>query len=233
MHILIINPNSTASMTRRIGEAAKRAARAGTQITAVNPKETPPSIQGREDGEAALPGLYALFEAEIVGKGGYDACIIACFDDTGLMELKAKSLVPVIGIGEAAYLAALLMGDKFSVVTTLSASVPVLQDNLLRYGFANRCAAVRASEVPVLALENDHENSRSLIAEEIRTSILDEKPAAVALGCAGMAELADGLTDEFGLPVIDGVSVAVGLAEMLQQLGLIKRERETRSIRER
>jgi len=216
MHILVINPNSTASMTRTIEAAAKTAAGAGTMITAVNPTDTPPAIQGAEDGEAALPGLFRLFQAEVVEKGGYDACIIACFDDTGLMALKRRSPVPVIGIGEAAFHAATLVGERFSVVTTLGVSVPVIEGNLAAYGFAGHCAKVRASEVPVLALETDKDASCETIAAEIAIALADDKPDAIVLGCAGMADLALTLSDRFRLPVIDGVAVAIALAEGLR-----------------
>jgi allantoin racemase len=207
-------------MTRAIGAAAERVARPGTRITALNPTDTPPAIQGAEDGEAALPGLFRLFDAEVVERGGYDACIVACFDDTGLMALKARSPVPVIGIGEAAYQAAMLLGTTFAVVTTLGVSVPVLEENLVAYGYAGRCTGVRASEVPVLALEDDREGSRARIAEEIGAALASERPEAVALGCAGMADLAAELSNEFQLPVIDGVVAAVAFAEALEQTGL-------------
>ena len=222
MHILVINPNSTASMTRSIAVAAQTAARPGTRVTAVNPAGTPPAIQGPEDGAAALPGLFALFEEEVLRGNGYDACIIACFDDTGLMELKGRSPIPVIGIGEAAYMTALLLGRRFSVVTTLGVSVPVLEGNIDSYGFSRRCASVRASEVPVLALEQDRHGSERRIAGEIAAAIAEDRPGAIALGCAGMADLAPRLSDEFDLPVIDGVAAAVAMAEMLGQLGLAR-----------
>lgn len=216
MHILVINPNSTEAMTRSIEAAAKAAAGKGTTITALNPHDTPPAIQGAEDGAAALPGLYRLFHAEVVEKGGYDACIIACFDDTGLMALKRRSPVPVIGIGEAAFHAATLLGERFSVVTTLGVSVPVIEGNLAAYGFAARCGKVRASEVPVLALETDKDASCETIAAEIAVAIADDKPDAIVLGCAGMADLALTLSDRFRLPVIDGVAAAIALAEGLR-----------------
>ena len=40
------------------------------------------------------------------------------------------------------------------------------------------------------------------------------------MGCAGMADLAQSLSDEHGLPVIDGVGAAVGLIEMLARNSL-------------
>lgn len=222
MHILVINPNSTASMTQSIAKAAEQAARTGTRVTACNPDNTPAAIQGPEDGEAALPGLRALFHAEIVERGGYDACIIACFDDTGLMELKALSPVPVIGIGEAAYLSAMLLGGRFSVVTTLAVSVPVLAGNIARYGFAERCSGVRASDIPVLELEKDRDGSKARIGAEIRLAIDTEKAEAIALGCAGMADLAAELSAAFDIPVIDGVAAAVSFVEALHQTGMTR-----------
>ncbi|SQI32269.1 Hydantoin racemase [Serratia plymuthica] len=40
------------------------------------------------------------------------------------------------------------------------------------------------------------------------------------LGCGGMADLARELTQELGIPVIDGVSAAVKMIESLHALGL-------------
>lgn len=225
MRILIINPNSTASMTHAIGRAGERAARAGTRITAINPTDTPPAIQGAADGEAALPGLLRLFD-ETMSDASHDACIIACFDDTGLMELKARASVPVIGIGEAAYMAALLMGARFSVVTTLPVSVPVLRGNIERYGFAERCASVRASDIPVLALDDDPAASATRIASQIDVCIREDGAQAIALGCAGMADLAADLTQRCGVPAIDGVAAAVAFAEALHQIGMAQGRRD-------
>ncbi|WP_319529877.1 aspartate/glutamate racemase family protein [uncultured Cohaesibacter sp.] len=215
MHILVINPNSTAAMTKSIGEAAQQTVREGTRITAVNPTDTPPAIQGPEDGAAALPGLFRLFDKLVLEEGGYDACVIACFDDTGLGELKARSQIPVIGVGEAGFHAAMLIGDRFSVVTTLSVSIPVIEGNIEAYGFSSRCHKVRASEVPVLDLETNPESACERIAAEIERAIADENPGAIVLGCAGMVDLSRSLTARFGRPVLDGVSSAVALCEAL------------------
>jgi len=212
-HILVINPNSTASMTHKIAAAARAAAGPLSRITAINPLEGPAAIQGPADGEAALPGLFDIFEKSLKTDPSISAVIIACFDDTGLWELKAGARVPVIGIGEAAYHVACVAAERFSVVTTLSVSVPVLQENLVRTGLSARCARVRASNVPVLELENPHSNARHRIEAEIETAIRHDGVGAIALGCAGMADLAHDLTARFKVPVIDGVASAVRLAE--------------------
>jgi hypothetical protein len=59
MEILVVNPNTTASMTAAIGRAAERVAAPGTRITAVNPETGPESIEGFYDEALAVPGLLA------------------------------------------------------------------------------------------------------------------------------------------------------------------------------
>jgi len=214
-HILVINPNTTASMTTKIAAAARAAAGPATRITAINPPQGPAAIQGAADGAAALPGLIALFDRTLETDRSVSAVIIACFDDTGLFELKARSPVPVIGIGEAAYHVASVAALRFSVITTLPVSVPVLEDNLRSLGLATRCARVRASHVPVLELEDPKSNARQRIETEIEYALRMDGVGAIALGCAGMADLAADLTARFQVPVIDGVASAVRLAEIV------------------
>lgn len=216
MKILIINPNSTASMTEKIRACAELVAHDDTKIVAINPTDSPPAIQGPDDGAAALPHLFKLFD-ETVGQERFDAAIIACFDDTGLWQLKDKADIPVIGIGEAAFHIAMLRAQTFSTVTTLPVSVPVIEDNLAEYGFMSRCAKVRACDVPVLDLETDPERSYSKLSAEIKTALDEDKSQAIVLGCAGMADLTEKLETMHNVPVIDGVQSAVHLCELLKR----------------
>ncbi len=216
MRILVINPNTTASMTEKIGRAAAAAASAGTEIVARNPATGPASIQGAEDGEAALPGLFA----EIDKADGFDAIVIACFDDTGLYAARRRTRIPVIGIGEAAYHTAMLIAERFSVVTTLSVSIPVIEENIMRYGVAARCGKVRASNVPVLELERPGSTARETISDEIASALLHDNADAIVLGCAGMADLAADLAARHRVPVVDGVAAAIKLAEGLVTMRL-------------
>ena len=55
MKLLVVNPNTSASMTARIGAAARAAAAAGTEIVAVNPESRPASIEGYFDEAFAVP----------------------------------------------------------------------------------------------------------------------------------------------------------------------------------
>ncbi|WP_158816353.1 aspartate/glutamate racemase family protein [Methylocapsa sp. S129] len=217
MKLLVVNPNTSAGMTARIGEAARAAASAGTQIAAVNPSSGPASIEGYFDEAFAVPGML---EEIIKGEtAGIDAFVIACFDDTGLEAARCCASGPVIGIGEAAFHLATLIAHRFSVVTTLSRSIAPIEANLVKYGLDRRCARVRACDVPVLALDDAASGARAKLSAEIGRAKAQDGADAIVLGCAGMADLAASLAREHGLPVIDGVAAAVKLAEALVALG--------------
>ena len=216
MRILVLNPNTTASMTDKIGAAARRIASPGTTIVAMNPTSGPASIEGFYDEAISLSGLLAV----IRDTPDVDAVVIACFDDTGLDAARCLTDKPVIGIGEAAYHMASMIANKFSVVTTLARSVPALEHNLHRYGLWARCARVRSSEVAVLELEEPGSNASVRIGQEIARAITEDRAEAIVLGCAGMTDLTERLSAEHGIPVLDGVSCAVTLCESLVQLGL-------------
>lgn len=216
MRILIVNPNTTASMTEKIGAAGRQVAAAGTHIVAVNPSDGPPSIEGYFDEVFAIPGLIA----EMRKAPAMDAYIVACFDDTGLDAARCVTDAPVVGIGESAFHVATLLAGRFSVVTTLARSVPAIEHNLDKYGLASRCARVRASDIPVLELERPGSDAYLTISAEIERAIRDDRAEAIVLGCAGMADLANRLSAEHGLPVLDGVACAVKLTEGLVGLGV-------------
>lgn len=216
MRLLLINPNTTATMTEKAAAAARRVAAPGTEIIAVNPTEGPASIEGYYDEAMSLAGLLGL----IAGRSDYDAVIIACFDDTGLDAARCLTDKPVIGIGEAAFHMASMLANRFSVVTTLGRSVPAIEHNLARYGLAARCARVRASEIAVLDLENPQSDACARIGAEIDRALTEDRAEAIVLGCAGMTDLAGQLALAHGLPVLDGVVCAVALAEGMARLGL-------------
>ena len=119
MHIVVINPNTTASMTGLIGESARAVAAVGTVVTAVNPDMGPASIESHYDEALSVPGLLAEIARAQAGEPTADGFVIACFGDPGLDAARELADGPVVGIAEAAMHAASFLGRGFSVVTTL------------------------------------------------------------------------------------------------------------------
>jgi len=217
MRILVVNPNTTASMTATIADSARRVANSDTEITAVTSSMGPVSIEGYYDEAFAVPGL--LMEIAKGEKGGADAAVIACFDDTGLDAARAFANIPVIGICEAAVASTAFIAQRFTIVTTMERSRLPIEHLVHRYGMAAR-AKVRAADIPVLSLEYPDSNARDRLRNEIATALREDRAEAIVLGCAGMADLTADLRKEFGVPVVDGVAAAVKQAEALVTLGL-------------
>ncbi|CTQ51278.1 aspartate/glutamate racemase family protein [Jannaschia donghaensis] len=203
--IAILNPNSTASMTRAM-LAAARAAAPDLAFEGWTSEEGPPAIQGPADGKAAAGPLIAL--AKRAADGGAQGIIIGCFDDTALQAVVAAVPCPVIGIGQAAFTNAALRQWRFSVVTTLPVAVPVIEANIARYGFAAHLGRVRAADVPVLALDHDPGAACAPILAQARAALADEAPHAIVLGCAGMVALTARMRAALPVPVIDPVEAA-------------------------
>ena len=218
MKILVVNPNTTASMTEKIGAAARSVAAPGTEILATNPESGPVSIEGFYDEAFSLPGL--LDEVRKGERQGCDGTVVACFDDSGLDAARSLARGPVVGICEAAIHVAALIATGFSVVTTLPRAVPIIEELARRYGFDHRCRRVRAADIPVLALEDPASGAVDKVRAEIARAVAEDRSEAVILGCAGMADLTAQLTRETGVPVIDGVAAGVKLIEALVGLGL-------------
>ena len=180
--IVIINPNSTVTMTDAMVETARKVA-PNSNIVGWTSIDGPPAIQGAQDGDAAIPPLMKLVRKADSARA--KAIIIGCFDDTGLAEARSLASCPVLGIGQAAYHLASLYGSRFSVVTTLDVSIPILEANIKTYGLDGNLARVRASGVPVLALDDDRERATQVVKAEIQTAIREDSITASCLDVRG------------------------------------------------
>ena len=226
MRLLVLNPNTTASFTNCIQEMARQSAAAGTEIVALNPISGPRSIESVYD---ELLSAQGTLELAIANLDACDALCIACYSDhPTVYALREITTKPVLGIAEASMIMACLVGRKFSVVTTNAEWVPLLSDAARRYGLAERCASVRATGMPVLALElGDEEQNFKAIVRQAELALEEDGAEVICLGCAGMSGLDKQLQQAIGVPVLDGVACAVKLLEGLVGCGLSTSKRKT------
>src|SRR6476620_7415307 len=220
MHLIVINPNTTASMTRLIGESARAVAAPGTRVTAVNPDMGPASIESHYDEALSVPGLLAEIARAQAGEQAADGFVIACFGDPGLDAARELAHGPVVGVAEAAMHAASFLGRGFSVVTTLGRTRGRAWELAARYGMSSFCRNVRACEIPVLELDIPGSQAREVITQECKRAVEDDEAEVLVLGCAGMADLCSYLSAQVGVPVVDGVAAATRTVESLVALGL-------------
>jgi allantoin racemase len=217
MKILVINPNTSQSMTDAIAVECRRSAREGTVIDVKSPARGPRSIESyTEDALASA----ATLELALEHRNDYDAFVVACFDDPAIRALREMLDVPVFGIAESAAHMAALVSSKFSVVTVMRRSKIRLEESIERSGLMARCASVRAVDMSVLGIEADLDTTAELIAAEARRAMEEDDAEAICLGCAGLGPLDKRLQKSLGIPVLDGCACAIKLAEACYEYGI-------------
>jgi len=216
VRVKLINPNTTASMTELMGEAARAVAAPGTEVVLATSRSGAASIEGHYDEALSVLGTID----EILEGDAADAYVIGCFGDPGLLAAREVTAAPVIGIAEAAMHAATFVATSFSIVTTLERTRVISEQLVRNYGMQDHCRRVRATDVAVLELEKPGSSARAIILGECEEALRDDRAEAIVLGCAGMADLAKYLEGRLGVPVIDGVAAAVKFAEAIVGMGL-------------
>ena len=218
MRILIVNLNTTPSVTECIGAAARAVSSPGTEILAVSAPFGLPLIVTRADWLVAGPATLAALAAH---RGHYDAAVIACFGDPGLDAAKELLDVPVLGISEAAFHAACMLGRRFGVVSFTAALRPMFEECLAHHGLTARCAGFRMGPAfsgdPGTVAEERLELLAGLCAE----SVEQDGAEAIILAGGRLAGLAPLLQPHVAVPLLDGTQAAIRLAEAMA--GLVPR----------
>ncbi|CAM3136908.1 allantoin racemase [Paracoccus aminovorans] len=217
MRILVVNVNTTETMTHGIGLQAQKVAAPGTEIVALTPRFGAESVEGNFESYLAAVGVM---DAVMRYDQPFDAVIQAGYGEHGREGLQELLEVPVVDITEAAASTAMFLGHKYSVVTTLDRAVPMIEDRLKLAGLDARCASVRASGMAVLELETQPERAVEAIVEQAAAAVEQDHAEVICLGCGGMAELEAKVRERTGVPVVDGVASAVTIAEALVRMGL-------------
>ena len=215
--IMIVNPNTTGSMTTTVVEGARAVAAESTRLIGATAARGVDSIESHVD---EVWGALAVLEQVRAGeRAGVDGYVIACFGDTGLPAAKETARGPVVGMTEAALFTAALVAARFAIVTlpprTRGQSHRVLRDT----GLAHRCT-VRAIDVPVAEVAGGSLNLLEAVIAEARNAIEDDAAEAIVLGCSGLSDLVEPLSAALKVPVIDGVAAAVTMVEGLLAQGL-------------
>ncbi|CAI8926827.1 MULTISPECIES: aspartate/glutamate racemase family protein [Pseudomonas] len=217
MRILVVNVNTTESITETIAQQARSVASPGTEIVGLTPYFGAESVEGNFESYLAA---IAVMDRVMAYDQPFDAVIQAGYGEHGREGLQELLNVPVVDITEAAASTAMFLGHAYSVVTTLDRTVPLIEDRLKLAGLYQRCASVRASGMAVLELEEDPLAAMEAIVRQAELAIREDKAEVICLGCGGMAGLDEQIRQRTGVPVVDGVTAAVTIAESLVRLGL-------------
>lgn len=217
MRFLLLNPNTTESMTHDMEEQARRYARPGTEIEGVTAPFGATSIEGFYEEEYAIMHFLQAIRQRAEE---FDGVILACYGDPGLHAAREISPVPVVGIAEASMLMACTVAHKFSIVTVIPRVKPMIEHTVKLHGLESRCASIRTTPLSVLDCEADPTAAEREILKASKAAIEEDGAEAILLGCGGMGPLDQTVGAALPVPVIDGIPCAVKLLEGIVDYGL-------------
>ena len=213
MRLLLANPNATEAVTEACARLARAAAGPGTEVVPWTNRDGPPVVDSfYGDYMAGRPLAVALASAPRP-----DAVVLAGFGNYGTSAVKEVLDVPVVGLAEAAMAYALPLCHRFAIVTTSRRMIAYTEDLVEALGFAARCAAVRAVELPPIGTG---EPSEAEAAQALAVEAEATRADLVILGGARLSPYASALRARTALTVVEPVACAVTLAESLVRIGL-------------
>jgi allantoin racemase len=214
--ILVINPNSTETVTQGIDAAmAPLRIPGGPAIECVTLKEGPPGIETQAHVESVVAPVSAMVRQR---DNDCSAFVIACFSDPGLHAAREVTSKPVLGIAECGILTALTLGQRFGMISILRKSIPRHLRYVGQMGLNDRLAGDRAIGLGVVELSNEAVTFARMA--EVAAELRDEDSADVLImGCAGMARYRARLERHVGLPVVEPSQAAVSMAIGRARLG--------------
>ncbi len=218
MRILVINPNTSQTMTDHIRNALDEVKRSDTELTVTCPDRGPETIESAYDEAFAIPPTLDLVKK--ANEEGYDAVILACFSDPGLEAAREVSVIPVIGIEESTLHMASMLGAKFSIMTPRKQRIPSKCEHVHIRGLSHFLASVRSLDLSVAETDSDPTKTKQRLMEVAERAVEQDGAEVIIMGCAGMAGYAQEIEETLSVKVLDPAAVALKTAEAMVDLGL-------------
>lgn len=211
MRLLLLNGNTSQAMTDRLALAARAIAQPSTEIIPVTGRFGAEVIASRA--AYAIAGHAVLDAFAAYGQDNIDAVVLACFGDPGLAALKDVAGIPCFGMAEAGCRAAAAQVRRFSIVTGGAAWGPMLTEYAASLGLAEQLASVRVLDADGGQIGARPEAAREAIYQAAVKAIAEDGAELIVLGGAGMVGQIEPLAARISVPVIDGLTPAIRMAE--------------------
>lgn len=207
--LLVINPNTTASITDLALHYVRAAVGEGLELVGTTGRFGCAYISS--EACYAVAG-HAALDCYAEHGEGCDGVLLACFGDPGLFALREVSKVPVTGLAEASMFAAAERGGRFSIVTGGERWKPMLERFAAELGYAGRLASVRTVALTGGQIAANRDGAIEMLAKACVAAVDEDGADQVILGGAGLAGLAERVQPRVWAPVLDSVLVGARAA---------------------
>lgn len=209
--LLVINPNTSASISALLQRHVAAAVGAGIDVHTLTARFGAPYIASEASYAVAQ---HTVLDAWAVARAqglAADAVLIGCFGDPGLFALREGAGVPVSGLAEASFLAAARHG-RYAVVTGGARWKPMLERLAHALRQDEALAGVHTVSASGAQLAADPAGARALLAQACREAIERFGADAVVLGGAGLAGMGADIAPQLPVPLVDSVQAGAAWA---------------------
>jgi allantoin racemase len=219
MKLLVINPNISDDVTALIESEARRSASPDTELVVRTAGHGVEYIETRFESLIAAGAVAEIIAEHTSGPAAgaaadpIDGVVVAAFGDPGMPALKELADVPVIGITEAALCAAALQGHRFSIIAISDRIRPWYLDCVERFGLGGRLASIRSINETLNAIGSVQQDFKETLLALSRRAVAEDGADVVILAGAPLAGLARELQGQIPVPVVDGISAGIRMAE--------------------
>lgn len=215
--ILVINPIGTDIWDLSDKEYLSDNAHNSTVVSVTSLKKGPTSLETYYDEAMAAPGVLEIIHKN---KDDYDAFIVNCFADPGIMGAREIANVPVVGPGQASMTVASMLGHKFGVISIRKKAESMFDQKVASLGLEDKFAGAVGINIGVNELLTDRDATRREILKAANKLIEEKHAEVIVLGCTGMLSFAEDIRKELRVPVVEPTITALKIAEALIDLKL-------------
>lgn len=195
-------------------------ARPGTEVSVRLLDKRVPAEADPSDSFVLPEILHQIVETE---KDKADAVIIDCMEDPGVEEGRRLVDIPVIGPGHAAMNLASVLGYRFSILYPLQQTI--LIERLVAHHHISMLASIRYLSCGLEGIRSGDSTTLKVLEQTAITAIIEDGAHVIIPACTLTSHLVQQLQErlrkkDYPVPVVDGPSTAVKLAEALVDLDL-------------
>lgn len=217
MRLLVINPNSTQSMTDSL-ESEINSLHLSSNITVdyyTAPENAPLSINNDLDAENSSNVVMENLSEDYLKV--YDGILVACYSDHPLIyKLRSVTNAKILGIFQASIIYALQAidnkSDKVAILTSVDEWEQILDNAIINFlgvgSFPNdRFVHTLAANLPILKL---HEPDNYNILMGKIQNLVNKNVKIILLGCAGLSTLDYKMKNDFpNIKFVDSVKIGI------------------------
>lgn len=191
-------------------------------VASLNPATTPPKMTDLEfRAYETLVAGDTLKAARYFARAKYDAMVIGCFYDPGLIDCREISQTGiVVAPCQSACAAAMTVANNFSVIIGEWKWEDQMRQTICDYGYGDKLASFEAVGLRVEEFHVDPEKTKKFLTAAAIRAVVEGKAECIILGCTlevgFYAELQTLLQERFDgqyIPVIDCSIAAFKAAE--------------------